>query len=52
VFNLAMHLQTAGQHADAIVHWKHYLTLDPSSAWSVKAKRALKFCEMQVAHST
>jgi tetratricopeptide (TPR) repeat protein len=52
VFNLALQLQAIEQHADAIIHWRHYLTLDPSSPWSAKAKRALKFCEMQVAHSS
>jgi tetratricopeptide (TPR) repeat protein len=52
VFNLAMHLQAGEQHADAIVQWRRYLTLDPSSAWATKARRALKFCEMQIAHSS
>jgi tetratricopeptide (TPR) repeat protein len=52
VFNLALQLQAIEQHVDAIIHWRHYLTLDPSSPWSAKAKRALKFCEMQVAHSS
>jgi tetratricopeptide (TPR) repeat protein len=52
VFNLALHLQALGEHADAIKHWRRYLALDPASPWSAKAKRALKFCEMQVAHSS
>ncbi len=52
VFNLAMHLQALEQHADAIFHWRRYLALDPSSPWSAKAKRSLKYCEMQVAHSS
>ena len=51
MFNLAMHLQELGEHADAILLWRRYLMLDPSSPWSAKAKRALKLCEMQIAHS-
>jgi tetratricopeptide (TPR) repeat protein len=49
VFNLALLLQKVERHADAATQWRRYLKLDTDSPWSARAKRALKFCELQVA---
>jgi tetratricopeptide (TPR) repeat protein len=49
VFNLALMLQKLERHADAATHWRRYLELDADSAWSARAKRALKFCEINLA---
>ena len=35
---------------DAAVFWRRYLALDGSSEWAMHARRALKFCEIQIAH--
>jgi len=50
-FNLARLLHRHGKHLDAAVYWRRYLALDDSSEWATRAKRALKFCEIQIAHS-
>jgi tetratricopeptide (TPR) repeat protein len=50
-FNLARLLHRHGKHLDAAVYWRRYLALDQSSEWATRAKRALKFCEIQIAHS-
>jgi hypothetical protein len=31
--------------------WRRYLVLDGSSPWAARAKRALKYCEIQLAGS-
>jgi len=49
VFNLALMLQKLDRHAEAAVQWRRYLKLDADSPWSARARRALKFCEIQVA---
>jgi hypothetical protein len=49
VFNLALMLQKLERHAEAATQWRRYLKLDADSSWSARAKRALKFCEMQLA---
>jgi tetratricopeptide (TPR) repeat protein len=49
VFNLALLNQKLERHQDAAVGWKRYLKLDPDSAWAARAKRALKFCEINLA---
>jgi tetratricopeptide (TPR) repeat protein len=49
IFNLALLLQKLERHAEAAVRWKRYLKLDADSPWSARAKRALKFCEIQLA---
>ena len=51
VFNLALMLQKLERHADAATQWRRYLKLDADSQWSARAKRALKFCEMQLAET-
>ena len=49
--NLARLLHRDGRHLDAAVYWRRYLALDDTSEWAAFAKRALKFCEIQIAHS-
>jgi hypothetical protein len=49
MFNLALLLQRTNRHADAAIHWREYLTKDGRSDWAYRAKRSLKFCEMQAA---
>ena len=51
VFNLALMLQKLERHAEAATQWRRYLKLDADSSWSARAKRALKFCEMQLAET-
>jgi tetratricopeptide (TPR) repeat protein len=47
IFNLALLLQRLERHADAAIWWKRYLRLDNESPWAARAKRALKYCEIQ-----
>ena len=47
IFNLALLFQRMERHADAATWWKRYLKLDDDSPWAARAKRALKFCEIQ-----
>jgi tetratricopeptide (TPR) repeat protein len=49
MFNLALFLQRLERHGEAVKWWRQYLKLDGDSAWAQRAKRALKFCEMQIA---
>ena len=37
---------------EAATWWRRYLEHDRMSAWAERAKRALKFCEMQMASET
>ena len=48
MFNLALLLQRKGSYAEAADHWRQYLATDRSSEWSARARRSLKFCEIQV----
>jgi len=50
-FNLARLLHRHGKLLDAAVYWRRYLAIDETSEWAVRARRALKFCEIQIAHS-
>ena len=52
VFNLALFLQRLEKHALAAPWWRRYLELDGSSMWAARARRALKFCEIQLAGSS
>jgi tetratricopeptide (TPR) repeat protein len=52
IFNLALMLQRRERHKDAAAYWRRYLALDSSSSWATRAKRGLKYCEMQIAHSS
>jgi tetratricopeptide (TPR) repeat protein len=52
MFNLALLLQKLEQPAQAAIWWRKYLELDSSSQWAVRAKRALKYCEIQIVSSS
>ena len=43
MFNLALLLQ----YSDAADYWRHYLSSDCQTEWATRARRSLKFCEMQ-----
>jgi tetratricopeptide (TPR) repeat protein len=49
VFNMALFLQRLERHAQAAPMWRRYLELDRDSPWAERAKRALKYCEIQMA---
>jgi tetratricopeptide (TPR) repeat protein len=48
MFNLALLLQRNNKHAEAAEYWRRYLASDAQSEWAARARRSLKFCEMQV----
>ena len=48
MFNLALLLQRQNQYAEAADYWRRYLASDRQSEWAVRARRSLKFCEMQI----
>jgi tetratricopeptide (TPR) repeat protein len=48
IFNLALLLQRNNRHAEAAEYWRRYLANDAQSEWAARARRSLKFCEMQV----
>ena len=48
MFNLARLLQRTNQYAEAADYWRHYLVSDRQSEWAARARRLLKFCEMQI----
>jgi tetratricopeptide (TPR) repeat protein len=48
MFNLALLLQRKGSCAEAADYWRQYLVSDRASEWAVRARRSLKFCEIQV----
>jgi hypothetical protein len=45
---LALLLQRKGSYAEAADHWRRYLASDRVSEWAARARRSLKFCEIQV----
>ena len=47
MFNLALLLQRKNQYTEAAEYWRRYLTSDCRSDWATRARRSLKFCEMQ-----
>jgi tetratricopeptide (TPR) repeat protein len=49
MFNMALLLQRIERHADAAGWWRRYLSVDGGSPWAARAKRALKYCEIQLA---
>jgi tetratricopeptide (TPR) repeat protein len=49
MFNLALFFQRLGKHAEAATWWTLYLERDRTSPWAERAKRALKYCEMEMA---
>jgi TolA-binding protein len=48
IFNLALLLQRNNKHAEAAGYWRRYLANDGQSEWAARARRSLKFCEMQM----
>jgi tetratricopeptide (TPR) repeat protein len=48
MFNLALLLQRKSQYAEAADYWRRYLASDGQSEWAARARRSLKFCEMQL----
>jgi tetratricopeptide (TPR) repeat protein len=48
MFNLALLLQRKSAYAEAANYWRRYLTNDRASEWAARARRSLKFCEIQV----
>ena len=52
MFNLALLLQRKGAYAEAADYWRQYLASDRSSEWAARARRSLKFCEIQVNSQT
>jgi len=48
MFNLALLLQRKNQYTEAADYWRRYLASDCQSEWAARARRSLKFCEMQV----
>jgi tetratricopeptide (TPR) repeat protein len=48
IFNLALLLQRTNQYAEAVDYWRRYLASDCHSEWAARARRSLKFCEMQI----
>jgi tetratricopeptide (TPR) repeat protein len=48
MFNLALLLQRNNKHAEAAEYWRQYLANDAQSEWAARARRSLKFCEMQM----
>jgi tetratricopeptide (TPR) repeat protein len=48
MFNLALLLQRNGAFAEAADYWRRYLAHDRASEWAARARRSLKFCEIQV----
>jgi tetratricopeptide (TPR) repeat protein len=47
MFNLALLLQRTNHYAEARDYWRRYLANDSHSDWAIRARRSLKFCEMQ-----
>jgi len=45
--DLALLLQRKNQCAEAADYWRRYLAIDGLSEWASRARRSLKFCEMQ-----
>ena len=48
MFNLALLLLQKGSYAEAADYWRRYLARDRASEWAMRARRSLKFCEIQV----
>ena len=49
MYNMALVLQRLERHAEAAQWWRRYLDVDGSSLWAARARRALKYCEIQLA---
>jgi tetratricopeptide (TPR) repeat protein len=51
IFNLGLLHQRSEDHEEAAGYWRRYLALDSNSPWAARARKALKYCEMQIARS-
>jgi tetratricopeptide (TPR) repeat protein len=47
MFNLALLLQRKNEYAEAADYWRRYLAIESRSEWATRARRSLKFCEIQ-----
>ncbi len=45
---VALLLQRTNQYAETVDYWRRYLASDCQSEWAARARRSLKFCEMQI----
>jgi len=52
VFNLGLLHQRNERLVEAAACWRRYLALDKDTPWASRARQALKYCEMQIAHSS
>jgi tetratricopeptide (TPR) repeat protein len=52
LFNLGLLHQRSERLAQAADCWRRYLALDKDTPWAARARQALKYCEMQIAHSS
>jgi tetratricopeptide (TPR) repeat protein len=52
LFNLGLLHQRREEFTAAAGCWRRYLALDRDSDWAARARQALKYCEMQIAHSS
>ena len=52
LFNLGLLYQRADNLEAGALCWRRYLALDNDSPWAVRAMKALKYCEMQLARSS
>ena len=48
MFNMGLFLQRLERHAEAATWWRRYLALDAGSPWAARARRSLKYCEIQL----
>jgi hypothetical protein len=46
--NRALLLQRKNEYAEAADYWRRFLANDSQSEWAGRARRSLKFCEMQI----
>jgi tetratricopeptide (TPR) repeat protein len=49
MYNMALLLQRLERYADAAAAWRRYLDMDGATASAAYARRAMKYCEMQLA---
>jgi len=47
MFNLALLLPRNNHCAEAADYWRRYRAIDSQSEWASRARRSLKFCEIQ-----
>ena len=47
MFNLALLLQRKNEYVEAAIYWRRFLAIESRSEWATRARRSLKFCEIQ-----